>query len=257
MTRFAVLSGLMFLLAHVAVRADTGGLLFRTHCSPCHGVHGEGGKGPALNSTLLPRAPDDAALSAVITGGIPGTGMPGTRMTSLENHELVAYVRALASNQPEQARGDASRGEMIFRGKGACLQCHRVGNEGGISGPDLSAVGLRRGASHIYRSITEAGAEVPDNFNVYRKVISVPDNYLFVLVETTTGQKYSGVRINEDTFSIQLRDTRDRLMSFRKSDLAKLVKRWGYSPMPSYTGMLSEEEIGDVVAYLSALRGPR
>ena len=46
MTRFAALWGLMFLLAHVAVPADTGGLLFRTHCSPCHGVHGEGGKGP-------------------------------------------------------------------------------------------------------------------------------------------------------------------------------------------------------------------
>ena len=104
-------------------------------------------------------------------------------------------------------------------------------------GPDLSAVGLRRGASCLYRSITAPGAEVPDNFNVYRKVISVPDNYLFVLIETATGEKYSGIRMNEDTFSIQLRDTRDRLMSFRKSDLSKIVKRWGFSPMPSYAGV--------------------
>jgi len=257
MTRFSPLFGLILLLADAAVLADSGELLFRTHCSPCHGVHGEGGKGPALNNTLLPLAPDDAALSGVITIGIPGTGMPGTRMTAAENRELVAYVRALASNQPEQARGDASRGEKIFRGKGACLRCHRVGNDGGISGPDLSAVGLRRGASYLYRSITEPGAEVPDNFNVYRKVISVPDNYLFILVETATGEKYSGIRMNEDTFSIQLRDTRDRLISFRKSDLAKIVKRWGYSPMPSYAGVLRGDEIADVVAYLSTLRGPR
>src|SRR3954447_21421558 len=158
MTRFAALFGSVFLLAHVSVSAGTGELLFRTHCSPCHGVHGEGGKGPALNSMLLPRAPDYSALSAVITGGIPGTGMPGTRMTKVENQELVAYTRTLAAAQPEQARGDASRGEILFRGKGACVQCHRVGNEGGISGPDLSAVGLRRGASHLYRSITEPGA---------------------------------------------------------------------------------------------------
>lgn len=257
MTRFAALFGSVFLLAHVAVSADTGELLFRTHCSPCHGVHGEGGKGPALNTRLLPRAPDDSALSAVITAGIAGTGMPGTRMTTMENQELVAYVRTLAASQPEQARGDVSRGEKIFLGKGACVQCHRVGNAGGISGPDLTAVGLRRGASHLYRSITEPGAEVPDNFNVYRKVISVPDNYLFVFVETTTGKKYSGVRLNEDTFSIQLRDTTDHLISFHKSDLAKLVKRWGYSPMPSYARTLSDEEIRDVVAYLSTLRGPR
>ena len=79
----------MLLLADVAVAAESGELLFRTHCSPCHGVRGEGGKGPALNNTLLPRAPDDAALSGVITGGIPGTGMPGTRMTAGENRELV------------------------------------------------------------------------------------------------------------------------------------------------------------------------
>ena len=146
-------------------------------------------------------------------------------------------MRVLASTRPDQAPGDVLRGKKIFRGKGTCLRCHRVGNDGGISGSRPSAVGLRRGASYVYRSITEPGAEVPDNFNVYRKVISVPDNYLFVLIETATGEKYSGIRMNEDTFSIQLRDTRDRLMSFRKSDLSKIVKRWGFSPMPSYAGV--------------------
>lgn len=236
-------------------KADTGELLFRTHCAPCHGVHGDGGKGPALDSRVLPRASDDATLSAIITNGIPGTGMPGTRMTQAENGQLVAFIRTLGLNQPAMVQGNAEHGRAIFLGKGGCAACHRVGREGGISGPDLTSIGLRRGASHLQRSLLQPGAEMPDNFNVYRKVIIVPDNYLFVSLETKEGDKYFGVRLNEDTFSIQLRDTNDKLRSFRKTDLRRLDKRWGYSPMPSYANLLTPQEIQDVVAYLSSLRG--
>src|ERR1700686_3620590 len=86
--------------------AGTGELLFRTHCAPCHGPDGDGGRGSNLAVRNLPRAPDDAALSAIITQGIPGTQMPGTRMTEDENRQLVVYVRSLGRSQPPQLTGD-------------------------------------------------------------------------------------------------------------------------------------------------------
>ena len=56
-----------------------------------------------MNVPRLLKAPDDAALSAVITNGVPGGAMPGTRMTPEENRQLAAYVRTLSG----QARKDA------------------------------------------------------------------------------------------------------------------------------------------------------
>lgn len=233
--------------------------LFRTHCAPCHGAEGDGGRGSNLTVPRLPRAADDAALSSVITLGIPGTQMPGTRMTADENRELVAYVRALgrstaAAAAPPSA-GNAARGAAVYRGKGGCGRCHTVGMEGGRLGPDLSEIGLRRSASHLRTSLVEPEAEVPESFAVYRRLILMPDNFLLVRAVTAEGVTVNGVRLNEDTFTIQVRDFSDRVHSFEKASLKELRKQWGRSPMPGYRGVLTEEEITDVVAYLASLRG--
>ena len=53
---------------------------------------------------------------------------------------------------------------------------------------------------------------------------------------------------------MQIRDLSGSLHSFWKQDLADIqVAR--KTPMPSYQGVLQEQELGDVVAYLSGLRG--
>ncbi|HRQ89167.1 MAG TPA: cytochrome c, partial [Bacteroidia bacterium] len=40
--------------------------------------------------------------------------------------------------------GDPAAGEVVFKNQGACLQCHKVGGEGGdkggVQGPDLREV---------------------------------------------------------------------------------------------------------------------
>src|SRR6516225_767444 len=107
-----------FLLGQCAAwAAGAGETLFQTHCSPCHGAKGEGGRGPNLAVRRLPRAPDDAALSALITTGIPGTPMPATRMTVAENAQLVAYVRSLGRAQAAVVPGNKLNGEGLFWSK--------------------------------------------------------------------------------------------------------------------------------------------
>jgi cytochrome c oxidase cbb3-type subunit 3 len=248
--------GAWLILGVCALRAaDSGQALFRIHCAPCHGLDGAGGRGPNLAVHKLPRAPDDDTLASVISLGIPGTQMPGTRMTAAENRQLVAYIRNLARAQAVQIQGDPAKGEQVFWSKANCGQCHTVGPRGGRLGPDLTAIGSSRGPDHLRESLLNPEADVPDTFTSYRRVIFMPDNFLQVRVTTRDGRQITGARVNEDTFTIQLRDSSDRIYSFRKDELRELHKDWGKSPMPSYRGVLSDSEIEDVIAYLVSLEG--
>lgn len=73
-------------------------------------------------------------------------------------------------------------------------------------------------------------------------------------VVSSSGQRLTGVRVNEDSFSIQIRDSAGRSYSFWKKDLAQVDKQWRKSPMPSYQGQLSDAELTDLVAYLASLK---
>ncbi len=235
--------------------AESPGVLFRAHCAPCHGPQGEGGRGPGLAVRTLPRAPDDAALSAIIALGIPGTEMPATRMTPEENRSLVGYIRGLYRPQQTRVGGDAGKGERLFWTKADCGRCHTVGVRGGRLGPDLTSVGSRRGAAFLRAVLLNPESEIPDTFAFYRRVIYMPDNFLQVRAVTQDGERITGVRVDEDTFTIQIRDAADRVYSFRNDELRELDKDWGKSPMPACAGELSDSEIQDLVAYLANLQG--
>jgi cytochrome c oxidase cbb3-type subunit 3 len=245
---------LCILLTSALHAASTGESLFATNCAPCHGPKGDGGKGSNLAVRRLPRAPDDAALAAIIATGIPGTQMPGTRMTAAESAQLVAFVRSLGRTAQAQVPGDRTRGEQLFWTKGNCGECHTIGPRGGRFGPDLTTIGEKRSPSNLRTSILDPEAEVPENFASYRKVIYAPDNFLQIRATTADGKTITGVRVNEDTFTIQLRDASGKIYSFRKSDLRDLQKDWGKSPMPSFRSVFTDPELQDLIAYLSSLQ---
>jgi cytochrome c oxidase cbb3-type subunit III len=244
-------------VAAVGWADDTGPVLFKTHCAPCHGDKGDGGRGANLAVRKLSRAPDDAALANIISTGIPGTQMPATRMSDDERGQLVAFVRTLgqANLSGGAVTGDRARGEEIFWAKGNCGKCHAVRDRGGRIGPELTDIGSHRSPAFLKTSILEPEAEVPETFAFYRKVIYMTDAYLRVRVVTRDGKQISGTRVDEDTFTIQLRDDSDHVYSFNKDELKELHKDWGKSAMPSYKATLAEAEVNDLVAYLASLRG--
>ena len=67
--------------------------------------------------------------------------------------------------------------------------------------------------------------------------------------EVRTGA-ISGVRVNEDTFTIQIRDTSGKVHSLLKSNDLALSKDLKKSPMPAYRDALTAAELDDLVAYL-------
>jgi len=234
--------------------SEKGRRLFETHCALCHGPHGEGGKGPTLAQPTLPRASDDESLLRIISLGIPNTEMPQAKMERSDIELVAKYVRSLGSLPRETTSGDAARGAQIYASKGGCAQCHMIHGEGGVFGPDLSEVGRRRSLSYLWRAMVDPNADVPQSYSAWRQDVSLPENFLYVRLTTRGGQEFAGVRVNEDTFSIQIRDATGAVHSFLKSELAELHKDFGKSPMPSYATTLSIDELNDLLAYLASLR---
>jgi cytochrome c oxidase cbb3-type subunit III len=222
---------------------EQGKKLYGGRCAGCHGPRGNGGKGANLAAPSLPRAETDIVLYRVIRYGIPETEMPGANMTQREIWQIAAYVRTLGAVSTGSVEGDPARGRGIFSGKGGCLQCHAVGTDGGTIGPSLTDIGRRRSPGFLRSKLLESAANVPDDFRT-------------VQATTRDGRKLSGIRTNEDTWSIQFRDPAGTLHSFWKQELADIqVTR--KTPMPSYGAVLEGQELSDLVAYLSGLRGVR
>jgi hypothetical protein len=74
-----------------------------------------------------------------------------------------------------------------------------------------------------------------------------------VTAVTQSGKRVAGTRLNEDTYSIQLRDAGNNLVSLVKKVLKELNIERG-DPMPVFENSLSHNEISDLAAYLSTLR---
>jgi cytochrome c oxidase cbb3-type subunit 3 len=240
-----------------SVDLDKGRQLFETHCAICHGPRGEGGKGPTLAQPTLPRASDNNSLLGIISGGIPNTEMPQARMEWPDIQLVARFVRSLGSQPREATPGDAAIGAQIYAKKGGCAQCHMIRGEGGVFGPDLSDVGRRRSVAYLRRSLVDPNADVPQSYSAWRSDVNLPENFLFVRLVTRDGQELAGIRVNEDTFSIQIREATGAVHSFLKSELAELHKDFGKSPMPSYATALTTNELDDLVAFLTSLRAEK
>jgi putative heme-binding domain-containing protein len=217
--------------------------LFMAQCARCHGPKGEGGRGAVLTQLRLSHAPDDQSLFLVIRDGIKGTEMPGGyALDTRETWQLTAYVRSLGRIASETVPGDLKRGQQLYQAKGHCSQCHIISGEGGSLGPELTEIALRRSAAHLRAVILDPGSTLPEGFSE-------------VALATKEGRRITGVRLNEDTFSIQVRDLNGGVHSFFKEDLKELQKEPGKSPMPSFRGVFSASEVDDLIAYLVSLRG--
>jgi putative heme-binding domain-containing protein len=231
--------------------AAAGRKLFAAHCAACHGQKGEGGRGPRL--TTLTRASDDDSLFSIIRKGIASTEMPPAPLSDDEIRDVATFVRSLRRDAGASASTDGARGARIYRQAG-CVRCHTIGAEGGVFGPDLSNIGASRPTDYLRRALLDPEADIPEKFGEYRWYTVIPDNFLQVRVTTQDGRAITGARVNEDAFSIQLRDVSGRVYSFWKEELKELYKDWGKSPMPSYRDQLTPAEIDELVSYLASLR---
>ncbi len=255
---------------------EEGRKLYDANCGRCHNDTGDGVTGVELFKQFR-RASSDEDIVKIIRNGIPGTSMPPHTFSDVQAQTVVAYMRsmvgvtpasALAANGPGRGAsaaqgGDAARGKSVFEGKGGCLTCHRVNGVGAQTGPDLGrpepvlgrggpggpggpgGQGGGRGpaapnVAQLERSILDPNAEIAPAYRVYQ-------------VTPKSGAAVRGKLLNQDTFSVQLLDTSNQLRSFLKTDL----KDYAFlsSPMPSYRGKFTQQEMADLLTYLVSAKG--
>ena len=228
--------------AYTAADIETGSRLYAAQCALCHGVNGDGVNGINLRLGQFRRVSSDDDLARVLSTGVPGTGMPSFKFQPAEVTGVVAYIRAGfdPSGTPVKV-GNAGRGQAVVEGKGRCLTCHRINGRGIRTGPDLSDIGAGRTPAALQRSLVDPSSAM------------LPINRPVRLV-TKEGRTITGRRLNEDTFTVQLVDSEERLVSFNKADLREYTLG-KTSPMPSAAKTLTPDEIADVVAYLLTLKG--
>jgi len=238
--------------------AKLGEYQFRSNCAFCHGLGARGGgRGPDLTRANKRHGISDAEIFHNIHDGIPGTAMPaatnggiGVGMSDEEIWQVVTYIRSVEKKVSVAETGDAAHGKELFYGAAACGTCHMVNGKGGRLGPDLSSAGSSRSFEALVESMRNPSKRLAQGISEPLKDFS--QEYETATVVTAEGAKLQGVVLNEDSFTVQMLDTREQLHSFEKSKLRSYEKT-RESLMPAYdTKTLSDKDLKDLIAFLLA-----
>jgi putative heme-binding domain-containing protein len=216
---------------------------YRVRCADCHGMDARGIRGPDITQVWA-KGRTDGALFSTVRNGVPSTEMPAhpaPRTSDMDIWRILAYLKTMAAPAPGgPPRGNASTGQNLFAAN--CLGCHRVGERGGNLGPDLSRVGVARARAAMARQIRGT----VEDFRI---------GYEPVTLTTPGGQEIRGVKKNEDLFSVQVMDTRERIQGYLREDM-RAVTSEKKSAMPVFgSDKLSDEQLDDVLTYLETLQG--
>jgi putative membrane-bound dehydrogenase-like protein len=162
----------------------------------------------------------------------------------LESHvnvDAVAQRKHIEELLPIVAKGDVRRGHAVFySSKAACSSCHRLGNAGGTTGPDLSHVGKTRTERDILESILFPSLSFVRSFEP-------------MLIVTTDGKSINGV-IREETATEYVVATGPNQQVRIPRDEVEQMQPSTVSIMPAgLDKQLSAQELGDLVTFLKSV----
>jgi putative heme-binding domain-containing protein len=224
-----------------AEQIQAGYRLYAGQCQLCHAVNGDGIAGISLSRQQFRSIASDDDMRKLIAAGTP-RGMPAFTLSEAEMDGVIAFIRSGLDQRGVTFRlGDAARGRAVFNGKGACASCHRVAGNGARTAPDLTDIGFLRRPGQLFTSLTEP----------IRATLPINRPITLLLRD---GRTLKGRRYDEDTFSVRLIDSDEKMHSIQKAAIRRYDVRKD-TDMPSFRGTLSEAELGDLLSYLLSLKG--
>ncbi len=134
---------------------------------------------------------------------------------------------------------DFANGRKMF-GAAACFTCHRFGNEGGMTGPDITTAAARYSPHDLLDKVLNPSKQINDQFAT-------------IVVTTVDGDRYTGVvvNLNGDTVMLNTDPAQPNLQKSIDRKEVQSIEQSKVSPMP--TGLLNvmtQDEILDLVAYV-------
>ena len=137
--------------------------------------------------------------------------------------------------------GDPRVGQQIYgRTQLSCVRCHRIGDQGGEVGPDLSAVGATRDREYLLESICLPDAAIAKGFET-------------VVIADDLGQAFTGIIRHEDESTVELIQPDGKIERIDRDTI--VARKRGKSAMPAdLVDLMTLRELRDLVAYLVSLR---
>jgi len=214
-----------------------GGALYQRRCMNCHGPDGDALDGIDVARRSVAMTDDD--LLRTIINGTGSPQMPPSGLTAFEAGTVSAYLRFIAGDRITASDGDATRGQSLVEGSAGCLNCHTIDGRGSLMAPDLTRIGSLRRSAALRNSLKDPNA-------------AVRTENRYVDVHLNDGTIVRGRLLNQDSFSVQILSTDERLKAISKSDLDEL--EFIDTPMPSFAERFTPQELNDVVRYLASLQ---
>ena len=148
--------------------------------------------------------------------------------------DLEVFVKLVRGN------ANARRGEAIYaRENLKCVACHRIGDQGGRVGPNLTAIGASSPLDYVIDSLIQPAKNVKEGYST-------------LVVQTAAGQVLTGIQVSRSADELVLRDATGKEVKILAADIDE--ESVGTSLMPAgLIDGLSREELADLVRYLSEL----
>jgi len=203
-------------------------------------------KGGASFKKFLTRIKEDAAksltaeektaLDTVLKGDATAVAVKTTKPRQFVRNWQMQDL--LPEIEKATAGRDFAKGKEAYEAA-QCAACHRFGQDGGATGPDLTGVGNRFAPADSLEAILLPSKVISDQYQTY-------------LIETADGDVNTGRITYEDDNKIELATnpfSTDTLSIAKKDLKAKTVSKVSMMPQ-GLLDQFSKEEIFDLIAYL-------
>ncbi len=169
---------------------------------------------------------NDPKIATLVDGYWPNVKLA----TSSEKNEAIAkYSKLIRSGG-----GDAVKGRMLYLAN--CGYCHRLFNEGGTIGPELTGY-ERSNVNYFLLNTIDPNADIREGYGLHR-------------ITTTDGRTIEGkiAARNGDTYTIQSQAGKEMILSAAQ---IREMKALPTSVMPErILDRLNDQEIKDIFAYI-------
>jgi putative heme-binding domain-containing protein len=165
--------------------------------------------------------------------------MSGLTMTAAKwSPERATEIQRLVS-----LKGDAARGEMVFRRSSLqCATCHAIGGIGGKVGPDMTSLGASAPVDYIIESMFDPNAKIKENYHS-------------VTVLTDEGKVYSGIESGSTDDEMVLRDASNKIIRIPEAEVVQI--KAGKSLMPAaLLDRVSQQDQLDLIRFMTQLGKP-
>ncbi len=216
------------------------------------------GRGSAgLKFSILPKKPDESFLLRRMVSTEMGVMMPPLGRSTHDAHGVEIVRQWIAGMEVDDAAlevlknpmkaygealtgtGDVERGNAIFYKLQKCITCHRVGNEGGSVGPNLSDIGKREKPEYLLESIVDPN----------KKIVK---GYQTQVIVTMDGLVLTGTVQSEDEYEVVIADARNQ-HKVSKEDIDEREPS-DVSTMPTMANLLTVDDVRDLIAFLATLQ---